>query len=543
MRRIERIFFILFFLSAIVGVWTAYDRMQAFWKFTVLLFSFALFLIISRQPRIKASELAYLTIVVSNLISLYFLLSNNWNQWPADFKFINDIANDWMMVRPRIKIASLHPNVVGGTLAILFPFIFAEIANTWRKPRNRSFYLAIASLFLPGSTLILTSSRAAWFSLIFSLVVVAASWTFRHNIFTIRSWLITILVVSITIGLLEVQGSRMLEMLASISGLEARINVIRNSYYLANDYMITGGGLAAFPGLYSKYILAIPYLFLGYSHNLYLDLAIEQGFLGLFSYVGLILITLWRMSSNIGNTEKVDRETLLSLATLSGIIVLVIHGLLDDPLYGGKGNILFFLLPAWSAFLMRDYEIKDIAENPKRKQLKKLWVWMIPAILVLGIPIVVRGKQLGAVLYADWNAVRMAQIELHGWPDKERGWRIIEYPDELVHGFTTSLQLDPEQVTAHYRLGLIMMGRKEYRLAIQHLEDAYTSKPEHRGVVKNLGYAYVWDGNLTAAVGLLEEIPEAGEELSIYEWWWGTQGDARLAELSGVAARALQQSN
>jgi hypothetical protein len=81
-----------------------------------------------------------------------------------------------------------------------------------------------------------------------------------------------------------------------------------------------------------------------------------------------------------------------------------------------------------------------------------------------------------------------------------------------------------------------MLGQN-FELASKYLDTAYVVAPGHRGVVKSLGYCYVWLGDFEKAALLLSNIPEAQEELDVYVWWWGTQG---RDDLSNKAALALQ---
>ena len=75
--------------------------------------------------------------------------------------------------------------------------------------------------------------------------------------------------------------------------------------------------------------------------------------------------------------------------------------------------------------------------------------------------------------------------------------------------------------------------------AVSHLELAFASDPDHRGVRKSLGYSYVWSGNFERGLSLLAEVPEARQELGVYEWWWGVQGRADIAENAGLMAELL----
>ena len=60
-------------------------------------------------------------------------------------------------------------------------------------------------------------------------------------------------------------------------GRNSRAELLGRGAYFLVDYPITGAGLTSFPGLYSQYMLVIPYFYFTNSHNLFLDVAIEQG--------------------------------------------------------------------------------------------------------------------------------------------------------------------------------------------------------------------------------------------------------------------------
>jgi predicted Zn-dependent protease len=125
----------------------------------------------------------------------------------------------------------------------------------------------------------------------------------------------------------------------------------------------------------------------------------------------------------------------------------------------------------------------------------------------------------------------MSQVQLSDFPSG--AWSDGRIAGDLGHAQSTFEQviaIDPANRTANHRLGLIAMLRRDYPVAVGYLEAAYRQDPGHRGVVKNLGYAYVWAGQYDLAQGVLASIPEAKKELGIYNWWWGTMGRMDLAQ-------------
>ena len=83
------------------------------------------------------------------------------------------------------------------------------------------------------------------------------------------------------------------------------------------------------------------------------------------------------------------------------------------------------------------------------------------------------------------------------------------------------------------------MLRRDFKSAVMYLEIAHNRAPLHRGIIKSLGYSYVWMGEMEKAQPLLSQIPEASEELDAYVWWWGTQGRNDLTENANLALNML----
>jgi thioredoxin-like negative regulator of GroEL len=83
------------------------------------------------------------------------------------------------------------------------------------------------------------------------------------------------------------------------------------------------------------------------------------------------------------------------------------------------------------------------------------------------------------------------------------------------------------------------MLRQDFPAACKYLESARAQEPNHRGIIKSLGYCYVWSGNSEEAQALLAKIPEAKNELDSYVWWWSAQGRPDLSEKASIMASKL----
>jgi tetratricopeptide (TPR) repeat protein len=274
-----------------------------------------------------------------------------------------------------------------------------------------------------------------------------------------------------------------------------------------------------------------------------LDVLLEQGFIGGFVLLVLILGSAWLLARRVYSDREYLQATLASEAVLVGILILLIHGLIDDPLYGDLGTPLLFLMPGVALMLVGIGQPLPDENNPSlgmetslskgKKPLKPiLFGGVIIALSILVLTIF--NQQLISKWYANLGAVEMARQELENWPLKEWNSSTDVTPlQPALNSFNKSLAFNPNQRTALHRRGLIALQKREFETAQVELAKAHTIDPQHRGIRKSLGYAYVWGGKLEESKHLLREIQEAEFEMGVYSWWWGQQDRGDLARQAG----------
>ena len=141
-------------------------------------------------------------------------------------------------------------------------------------------------------TIFMTSSRGAWFALVFGLgvwMILALGNKFKIHL--TRRWKAGLLFGGIAIVILASliiftqidNPARLLDLAPGLPTGQSRQGIDRLTVRLIRDFPFTGGGLGAFPGLFSRYMLVIPNVMFNYGHNLYLDVALEQGLPGLLA--------------------------------------------------------------------------------------------------------------------------------------------------------------------------------------------------------------------------------------------------------------------
>ncbi len=556
--RILDLFVGVFIFTLVLGIWAAFDWDGALVKASRLVIAVLLFYAVIRQPA-NNRDLVLLGVgLLGVLLILSFLLRYDATSQPSDFALIDQLGQIWVAIRPQVQFTPLNPNVVAGMTIFILPILTVGLVEALQQAQRARSFVHLLTLALLAIGLILTSSRFAWFSLFIAPVVswLAFSWrrTWQAGGNKTRGLLVGIaisapllILISVVIWSPVVAG-----FIRSIPGAPTvgeRTALYKDTLDLIHDYAFTGSGLATFSGIYSRYIRVIPFYYLHYSHNLYLDLALEQGVLGLIAMIGLLGYTLIACLRALQREEtKIITHRLAGWGSLIGFVAVMIHGFGDDPLYGMTGTPLL-LLPSGLA-LFYCGALQPISERVETSQsefrqatgLPNLGIYKPASLLTLSLLtfMLIFWRPLYSGFMANLGAVKMGRVELADWSGE--GWNAIQNEktmQSVMGNLERSLSALPTQWSANYRIGLLSFSSGDFEHALGYLKRAQASNPSHRGVNKQLGYAYLWTGEVERGVNTLRSIPEIQDELSYYTWWWGTQDRDDLAQFAEQAKAML----
>jgi len=540
---------LVFVATAAIGVWAAYDRPAAWAKLAMLVVAAAVYYVVALQPQTRLWRLAAAWEGVAAGVAVFFLLTFDWQRQPADFAWLTALSLRWMSVRPTLP-GFMTSGVAGGLLAMLVPFALALEVRAWRERRIALLGVNTAVTALIAIGFLLTSSRAAWAALAAGLALWgAASLVGRlparqRRMAKGAGVLLVVAVVVLALALADAHPGAAVALLNRLPGAPdgaSRYDMAQGALRLMGDFVFTGGGLGAFAGLYSTYIRVIQVVLFTYSHDLFLDVGVEQGALGLLALLAVLGGSLGLLAAASKPKVSAPDADLLRHATLASLVAICLHGLLDDALYGNGGTSLLFVTAGMAVGLAQAHPVWMKLWDRGRRPAP--WVWGIAGaasvLAVAGIFVFIR--PLLSLGYSNLGAVELSQWQLAGWPDQTQA---VDPADlaEAQSMFEQAAALDPQNRTAQQRLGELALQQRDFDLAVTHLEAAYQIDPGHRGVRKELGYALVWQGRLSGAAPLLQTIPEAVGELNTYAWWWKTQGRPDLALRSAEMAGRLGPS-
>ena len=547
-------FILLFMVGAAVGVWASHDQSAAVDKLWLIIGSVFIFYALAGQRAANLWPLLSGIALFGGAVGLYFLLTHDWNEFPAKIDAFNRLGLRLMEFRPAVfqSLHQLHPNVAGGIIALLWPYGLAAAVRALRKRRFLSALLIIDSLGIMLLALALTTSRGAWVALIGGLVAwlmwIGAGYLSDSIFLSRRKTLgltgLVILGISLSAILMSPGGlTGYLDRLPGPASAGSRLQLVQDALDLAGDYWLLGAGLNSFDGLYSQYIQIIPFHAAVHSHNLFLNVTIEEGVIGIFSLVAILALSFLWLSDprQSGYRRSIHGFPLAAGATFATLAVLFLHGLVDDVLYGSRGALLLWLPAGITAMLFPLRQSwRELARSAELPVLISLGiVAVISALLLLAF----RMPVLGA-WHAGLGAIDMARVELVNYPRGEwsDGTEVAALDSAVTH-FNRALLHNQDNRTAWHRLGLVAMLNRDYETATDSLYNAYFLDRDHRGIRKSLAYAYIWAGDLERAMPLLQAIPEAEEELANYTGWWQSQGYPDLSERAHTAQVFLNELN
>jgi O-antigen ligase len=532
----------VFLITAAVAVWSAFDRESAWSKFwliigaALLYYSFANWAAGSKGAALERQ--AWMLAALGAMVAGYLLLTHDWEAYPSKFDLLTKVGNGLRSIIPAMPAERFHPNVLAGAMAILIPFSAGVTTLSWFNRNSIRMIIGSGLLLLTIFGLIMSGARGAWAAVGLAVVVVLL-WSmirfFVQSRRRRRSWFfgsIAVLLLVMTL-LLIAAPSFSDSILSSLPSLESgvqRADLYRNSLILINDYPFIGAGLSNFMMLYSTYALLLHVGFTTHGHNLFLDLSIEQGLLAGFVFLWMTLLmgeAAWRSmvrrrkrnmkmdGTPVASATRPSHQSVLIASASLSIVVLFLHGLVDDAIYSSRMVILMFVPFAFGVPALVQ------ARTPSRRQQLRA---IIAAAAILVLIMVFSWRPILSLLNSNLAAVSQGQAELsvYEWPEWDVQDEVRREVDleAAVAGYRRALSLNPGNASAQRRLGQIMLSLGEYDEALRHLEAAYTRTAWNDATGQLLGEAYLVNGRIEEGAALWSQTNNDQGQLDLRSAWY-----------------------
>ena len=230
---------------------------------------------------------------------------------------------------------TIHPNVMAGSLALILPISIGWILFAWRDLAIFEKVLAIFSSLFMFFILVLTQSRGAWIA-IFTILILFPIFRWRWG------WVLSVIGIIAAATVVYVIGFRdVLNALVSggsVRGIQSRLEIWEHAYFMIRDFPFTGIGMGSFTqvadSLYPFTGAAPGTIF--HAHNLFLQVGVDLGLLGLFAWVAILVIHLiqaWkcRMKGLRNNHPRIEAA---GFGITGSLLVMMLHGLTDSVVWG-----------------------------------------------------------------------------------------------------------------------------------------------------------------------------------------------------------------
>jgi O-antigen ligase len=317
-------------------------------------------------------------VAAASLVSLYGIYQYFFGSLDADTWLDSSMFED---ISARVVSTLENPNMLAEYLILLFPIAAVLLVTKGSAPRKG---LSLCACALCGICIILTWSRGAWLGLLFAGVMFLLIWNHRA-MYLLFAGIAAIPFLPLVLPSSIVSRFTSIGNLADTS-TSYRVNIWRGTMRMLKDYWSCGIGIgeAAWDTVYPRYSLAAIEA-APHSHNLYLQITVECGIVGLILFLTFIFLllrynfTFYRrledMRQDIAasirpegtvltgqdSTRKLEGATLSRItklrmeaaAPLCGILAVLVQSFTDYTWYNYRVYLMFWLVAGLSAAYVR----------------------------------------------------------------------------------------------------------------------------------------------------------------------------------------------
>ncbi|MEM7335465.1 MAG: O-antigen ligase family protein [Chloroflexota bacterium] len=246
---------------------------------------------------------------------------------------------------PLLLSNPVHPNIMATILLMLFPIGFVYALACLAQPLTWKVWLAIIGTFLMMLMLFLTRSRGGYLVGGIGMVLILGALGYRK--IALLGGTGVVVVVLALIAIEPASTDTAVDALANTNTLGFRLLVWELALNILRDFPLTGVGMGAFNVVGERLYPFPPFADPG-AHNLFFQIGVDLGLPALIAYLYLTLYLVWK-SRLIRIANSGDEKSLFLLGAWIGLILMLLHGLIDPTVWGTRMHIMpWFLM----AFLM-----------------------------------------------------------------------------------------------------------------------------------------------------------------------------------------------
>lgn len=539
---------LLFLIGGFVGLACAYDPDLGLLKLHYLLSAVSITYLLAAAGSEGLQRFAMGLTLAGAGLALYWTTQHDYAAEPVKLDLLNQLGLALNSVVPDLGVAFTKPNanVIAAVLGLVLPFnlaLLTALKDTERQAiqlgglldrvsRRLLHPAAWVCLMFTLFGLLMTTSRGGWLAvaaasglwLIGRLAgAVAGRWPERAGgTFGAKGWaMLAVMLVGLIGYGLALNTTDWLGAVPGGAAVGSRSDLYCKAFWLGMDYSVTGLGLGSFEMVYSTYGLLTHVGFIPHAHHWLLQVWLEQGLLGVIGLGGVLIGSLW-----LAFAGPEDERNWLRTGAGWSLVVVILHGLTDAPLYGSRVTPLFLIPTGVLAGVATGRRSTRWAGWTRRRL-------AIPCLLIVGALAVLMARPALATLHANLGAVAMTKEELSvyswpEWPIQDAVRREVELDDAVSH-LKRSLSIDGANRTANQRLGIIALAKADYEQALEFLQRADREGIDGGAATQWLGEAYLVNGHLDDAMELWRSVDNGQGQLANRLFWYRYIGDEQRA--------------
>lgn len=412
-------------------------------------------------------------------------------------------------------------NFAGEYLVLILPWALFVLSIS-KKPQKIFFALTFIALLVH---LFLTFTRASWIGFAISmLVVLLALLKFRLKPDIKKIVLISFIfltVFRVYAGVFRFEPGT----------VKSRIEIWKTSIELIKNRFIWGYGTGNFEVAYYRIaserqdVLIPQNLRVDKAHNEFLEIAVENGFIGLFLFI-FFIFTIYKMAWRIfTSTSEKKREKFVSIFAIASISGILVNSLASFPLQTTAGCFFFFLncgvlSRMYFTVLEQDYVEKKFScpgvaficmaalcavitlsfaglySNYSLEKSKRI----MRAVVRSANPVL----WLLAEMYAK-NAASYNPFNVECYFHLGKLYLVADNLESAYINFSKALRFNPFSEQILMNLGIVEQRRKNYQQAEKYLLKAFAVAKNNPEVLKALGLFYFETKNYDRAIEILEK--------------------------------------
>ncbi|MEW6606950.1 MAG: O-antigen ligase family protein [bacterium] len=323
------LFIITLFLSTIFSSYpiAALDKTESMIRHLLLYY----LVVCGIKDAATAKKIIMVLLIAVAIESGYIIL-----QYLYNFKLFGIISHDG------VSKYLTENRAIGGAVGIIFPIGFS--LWVFSNSAYKKIALGIINLLILA-VLLFTQTRGVWVGVILALIFIIIIGIRKKKKILLSLFAFVIIIPFI----FPKEATNQVLSIFSDKTLGGRTYLWRDSLQIVKDYPVFGTGPGTFihiyyPEYFSKEAMENKDFGHLHCHNNFVNVAVEGGILGLFAFIWL-LVASFCLGFKILKRNLQDKDLFpLTIGLLAGLIVWLVHGMVDCTYLGSSAYLFWFTL-------------------------------------------------------------------------------------------------------------------------------------------------------------------------------------------------------